>query len=117
MSKRRGFTLIEQLFADPPMPNDNQAVTQLREVEVERHGNVYVLNCHYRNGSDVLWAYDANGQLMDRCELQAIEIAAPIGLCVSTFAPVSGVVGESAGRQPRDGSRAVLTWPELSAGG
>jgi len=76
---------IEQLFADFCAPNDNQVVTQLREVEVDCHGNVYMLNCHCLNSGDILWAYEADGQLLARCELQAIEIPAPIGLCASTY--------------------------------
>ncbi len=78
---------LEQLFDDPPASGDNYVFTQLREMEVDGHGNVYVLNCHYRNSSDVLWVYLSNGQLLARRELQDLGISAPVGLCVSSHDP------------------------------
>jgi hypothetical protein len=77
---------IEQIFDDPPAPNDNYVLTQLREVEVDQAGNVYVLNCHRDNSSDILWVYGSDGQLARRCELQDIGISAPTGLCISSDA-------------------------------
>jgi hypothetical protein len=76
---------IERILDDPSPPNDNRGMTQLRQVQVDRCGNVYVLNCHYLNNGDILWAYDASGQLTNRCELQEIGIPAPIGLCTSVY--------------------------------
>jgi hypothetical protein len=78
---------IEQLFDELPPADDNQDVNQLREVEVDRDGNVYVLNCHYRNRSDILWAYRPDGTCRARLELQKLGISAPVGLCVSSFDP------------------------------
>jgi len=80
---------IEHLYDDPPDPGDNRDLTQLREVEVDRAGNVYVLNCCRDNSSDILWVYGNDGQLArPPCELQVlqIQITAPTGLCVSSDA-------------------------------
>jgi hypothetical protein len=78
---------VEQIFYDPPDPNDNRDFTQLREVEVDPDGRVYVLNCHYLNRGDTLWVYDPNGQLACRRELEDLGITAPTGLCVSWHDP------------------------------
>jgi hypothetical protein len=76
---------VEQVFDERPLDNDNVARSQLREVEVDRDGNVYVLNCHYRNRSDILWVYRPDGSCLPRCELQRLGISAPVGLCVSAY--------------------------------
>ncbi len=85
-SQGQGYT-VEQIFDDPPAPNDNHALTQLREVEVDPSGNLYVLNCHHLNHSDLLWVYDDDGQLVGRRELQNLGINAPLGLRVSSYDP------------------------------
>ncbi len=81
-----GYSL-KQIFDDPPFANDNYNLTQLREVEVDDACNVYVLNCHHGNSSDILWVYGSDGKLVSRTELQKLGISAPIGLRVSSHEP------------------------------
>ena len=54
------YTLIK-LYDDPPLENDNQYRDSLREIEVDSAGNVYVLNVHCLNESDILWRFKSNG--------------------------------------------------------
>jgi len=97
---------IEQIFDDPPAPNDNHAPTQVREVEVDPAGNVYVLNCHYLNSSDLLWVYGCDGLPTARRELQEIGISAPVGLCVSSRDPSKLHIASS--QNPPDGNSVKL---------
>jgi len=90
---------VVQIFGDPPLENDNQDTTQLREIEVDTNGNVYVLNSHCDNNSDILWMYDSSGQILQRRELRDMGISAPVGLCISTFDP-SRLYLSSAENQP-----------------
>jgi hypothetical protein len=73
------------LYDDPPLPHDNQDANNLREIEVDDQGKVYILNSCYENNSDILRVYDSNGQLADKCELQGLGIYAPGGLCCSAY--------------------------------
>jgi hypothetical protein len=76
--------LVVEIYDDPPLPNNNQDRTNLREIEVDSEGNVYVINSGYTNNSDILWVYDANGNIR-KCEMQDLGIYAPIGLCCSHY--------------------------------
>ncbi len=73
-----------RIFDVPLDVNDNIDPNQLREVEVDAMGRVYVLNRQYRNSSDFLWVYDSEGGLVAQQELAGIGITAPTGLCVSS---------------------------------
>jgi hypothetical protein len=57
------------LYDDPPLEGDNQHRDNLREIEVDSTGNVYVINVHRLNESDMLWQYDSDGTLKRRVEL------------------------------------------------
>jgi hypothetical protein len=48
---------VVQLYDDPPLENDNQYRNYLRELEIDNSGNLYVLNVHAINESDILWRY------------------------------------------------------------
>jgi hypothetical protein len=48
---------VVQLYDDPPLENDNQYRDYLRELEIDNSGNLYVLNVHAINESDILWRY------------------------------------------------------------
>ena len=52
---------IVQLYDDPPLPGDNQYRDTLRELEIDDAGNLYVLNAHCVNESDILWRYAPDG--------------------------------------------------------
>ncbi|UCG59440.1 MAG: hypothetical protein JSU70_07990 [Phycisphaerales bacterium] len=52
---------VVQLYDDPPPPADNQYRNALREIEVDTDGNVYVINAHNLNESDILWRYYPDG--------------------------------------------------------
>jgi hypothetical protein len=96
---------IEQLFEDSPAPNDNRALTQLRELEVDPSGNLYVLNCHHLNQSDLLWVYTAGGQHTEPCELQSLGISAPTGLCLSSYDPSKLYLASSENPPDADSTR------------
>jgi hypothetical protein len=88
-------------FYDPDAV-DNPHLGGLREIEVDSEGNVYVLNAHRRNASDILWKYGADGnacriELGDSNRPRAVSdpstitdgekplyIPDPVGLCVSS---------------------------------
>jgi hypothetical protein len=84
---------IVKIYDDPPVgPGDNQDLTNLREIEVDDQGRVYIINDCYINNSDILQVYDSNGQVIKKCELQNLDILgepngifAPIGLCCSSY--------------------------------
>lgn len=52
---------VVQLYDDPPLENDNQYRDYLRELEIDNSGNLYVLNVHAINESDILWRYKPDG--------------------------------------------------------
>jgi hypothetical protein len=52
---------VVQLYDDPPLENDNQYRNYLRELEIDNSGNLYVLNVHAINESDILWRYRPDG--------------------------------------------------------
>jgi hypothetical protein len=77
---------IVQLYDDPPLPNDNQYRNYLREIEIDDSGNVYVLNVHSLNESDILWRYKPDGTV-ERVELgrpdNDIYVPAPVAMYMS----------------------------------
>jgi hypothetical protein len=77
---------IVQLYDDPPLPNDNQYRNHLRELEVDNAGNLYVLNVHAINQSDILWRYKPDGTV-ERLDLGIPDgncyVPAPIGMYMS----------------------------------
>ncbi|MCU0916274.1 MAG: PA14 domain-containing protein [Planctomycetes bacterium] len=57
---------VAMLYDDPCLPNDNQRRHHLREIEVDRAGNVYLLNVHRLNESCILWRYGPGDTLQRR---------------------------------------------------
>ena len=55
---------LAALYDDPPLPGDNRHGNHLREIEADRDGNVYVLNVHSLNESDVLTKYAPDGAVL-----------------------------------------------------
>jgi hypothetical protein len=60
---------VVQLYDDPPAANDNQHRNHLREIEIDGSGNVYVINTHSLNESDILWKYGPDGTPLIRVDL------------------------------------------------
>jgi hypothetical protein len=54
------------LYDDPPLSGDNRHGNCLREIEVDQAGNVYVLNVHSLNESDVLTKHASDGAVLRR---------------------------------------------------
>lgn len=77
---------VVQLYDDPPLPNDNQYRNYLRELEIDNSGNLYVLNVHAINESDILWRYRPDGTF-ERMDLGNpdgdIYIPSPTGMYIS----------------------------------
>ena len=64
---------------------DNPNLSGLREIEVDEANNVYILNAHSHNESDVLWKYGADGTVQRRIlagKKGQPTVSDPIGLCV-----------------------------------
>ncbi|MHC4152127.1 MAG: right-handed parallel beta-helix repeat-containing protein [Planctomycetota bacterium] len=76
---------VVEIYDDPPLPIDNQDRSNLREIEVSIDGTVYVINSYHTNNSDILWSYDVNGVVVNKCELQNLGIYGPIGLYCSYY--------------------------------
>jgi hypothetical protein len=83
---------VVKLYDDPDAnkPGDNRDVNDLREVEVDTAGNLYVLNTHYNyNKSDILWKYNASsGAMIERLVLgdpnsEANYVPAPCAMYLS----------------------------------
>ncbi len=78
---------VEQLYYDTGLQGSNDQnpnLSGLREIEVDDNHNVYVLNVHRQNASDILWKYDEHGHVQGCVFLDNLEpaIPDPIGLCV-----------------------------------
>jgi hypothetical protein len=80
---------IVKLYDDPDTFNasdpNNPNMNGLCEVEVDSAGNLYVLNAHIYNYSDILWKYRSNGtiELLDLGSLINDSNFAPIAMHVS----------------------------------
>jgi len=77
------------LYDDSPPPGDNQHRNHLREIEVDEAGNVYVLNVHSLNESDVLTKHTAGGAVLRRylgTPAADVYLPDPIALHVSNSA-------------------------------
>ena len=75
---------VVKLYDDPPLPGDNQYRNNLREIEIDSAGNLYVLNAHSLNESDILRRYKPNGT-KERLELAEpdVNLPDPIGMYMS----------------------------------
>jgi hypothetical protein len=75
---------VVKLYDDPPLPGDNQYRNNLREIEIDSAGNLYVINAHTLNESDILWRYKPNGT-KERLELAEpdVNLPDPIGMYMS----------------------------------
>ncbi len=77
---------IQALYADPndrDVTGQNPNLTGLRDLEVDPQGRLYLLNAHQQNASDVLWFFDAQGELLTRQfldEVKDVNLVNPIGL-------------------------------------
>jgi hypothetical protein len=60
---------VVRLYDEAPLPADNQYRNHLREIEIDSGGNIYVINAHSLNESDILWKYDSNGAVLNRLDL------------------------------------------------
>ena len=75
---------VVKIYDDEPPPHSNQDRNNLREIEVDDNGNVYVINKGYANSSDILWVYHSDGDV-NKCELQSLGIYGPVGLFCSGY--------------------------------
>jgi len=75
---------VVKLYDDPPLPGDNQYRNNLREIEIDSAGNLYVINAHTLNESDILWRYKPNGT-KERLDLADpdVNLPDPIGMYMS----------------------------------
>jgi len=78
---------VVQLYDDPPPLHDNQHRNNLREIEIDSTGSLYVLNVHSRNESSILWRYSSDGTVQDRLDLgnpnSGSYVDDPIAMCLS----------------------------------
>ncbi len=77
---------VVQLYDDPPLVNDNQYRNYLREIEIDNSGNLYVLNVHAINESDILWRYKPDSTV-ERIDLGSPDggsyVPSPVGMYMS----------------------------------
>jgi hypothetical protein len=71
---------VVQLYDDPPLPGDNQNLNNLREIEVDSTGKLYVLHRGALNECDILLVYDKKTAAV----LSRIELGNPAG---NTYLP------------------------------
>jgi hypothetical protein len=78
---------VVKLYDGPLLPADGngQYRNNLREIELDSSGNVYVTNANFYNESDILWKFEPNGAVR-RLDLDMSVpcVRAPIGMCVSS---------------------------------
>jgi hypothetical protein len=81
-----GTYSVDTIYDEPPDTDDNQYRNALREIEVDADGNVYVINSHELNESDILWKFHTDDTIT-RVPLgiadSALYIPGPTGMCVS----------------------------------
>lgn len=86
------YTIV-QLYDDPDAsnPGDTRNLNGLREIEVDRAGNVYIINGNAGTESDTLWVFDTAGTMLKRVELgdeqSTCYIPAPMAMHVSPGGP------------------------------
>jgi hypothetical protein len=94
---------VVRLYDEPPLPADNQYRNNLREIEIDGAGNVYVINAHSLNESDILWKYGPEGTVPTRVDLgnpnKDSYIPDPIAMHVSD---VANMVYLASGQQDED---------------
>ncbi|MBN2271398.1 MAG: hypothetical protein JXN61_12335, partial [Sedimentisphaerales bacterium] len=81
---------VVQIYDDAPLPGDNQYLNNLREIEIDDSGNLYVTNTDSLNESDRLWAYDTQtGEVKKRLclgrEGSSTYIPAPTAMHLSNW--------------------------------
>ncbi|MHC4680400.1 MAG: hypothetical protein ACYTEK_17065, partial [Planctomycetota bacterium] len=100
---------VVALYDDPPLMNDNQYRDSLRELELDGAGNLYVLNVHAINESDILWRYAPDGST-ERLDLgrpdSASYIPAPVGMFASKTSEMLYLT--SAAYDPADSDSTVI---------
>ena len=100
---------VVQLYDDPPLPNDNQYRNYLRELEIDNAGNLYVLNVHAINQSDILWRYKPDGTV-ERLDLGMPDgdcyVPAPVGMYMSETTDMLYLT--SASNNPEDPNSTVI---------
>jgi hypothetical protein len=74
------------LYEDPRPSHDNRYYNHLREIELDKAGNVYIVNVHRLNENCILWKYSAFGVLLERLSLLSpdspVRVENPMGLHV-----------------------------------
>jgi len=100
---------VVYVYDDPPLPGDNQYRNALREVELDDAGNLYVLNTHSLNESDILWRYEPNGAI-ERLDLGIEDsnsyVPDPIAMYVSN--PTDMLYLASAQDNPNDANSTIV---------
>ena len=82
---------VLKLYDDPsafnPNDSDNPNLSGLRDIELDGQGNLYVLNVHSRNQSNILWRYEPNGAI-ERLDLGNLDsgrdLPGPVAMHVSS---------------------------------
>ncbi|MCK4786916.1 MAG: hypothetical protein KAV87_24375, partial [Desulfobacteraceae bacterium] len=82
---------IVKLYDNPPLPNDNRDPDNLREIEVDDAGNVYVANSQHLNEGDALRVFEQDtGMLRNDLNLGYEDsdyyIPGPLAMHISTTA-------------------------------
>ncbi len=77
---------LKQLYYDSnlaPVGRESPNLQGLREIEIDSDGQVYLLNAHNQNDSDLLWVFNNDGEMLNRHFLNRLPepIQNPIGLC------------------------------------
>jgi hypothetical protein len=94
-----GAWALTQVYAPRMQANENIHLDGLREVEVDGHGLVYVLNVGRQNQSDAVLVFDAAaGREGTRRELYGLGLESPAGMRVSERAGCLYVGGARAGQ-------------------
>ncbi len=99
---------VVRLYDDPPLPNDNQYRDSLREIELDAAGNLYVLNAHALNESDILWRYapDESVERIDLGRPGGSYVPAPVAMFASRTSEMLYLT--SAAYDPADSDSTVI---------
>ena len=94
---------------DAGAEGDIRELNALREIEIDGHGNLYVINAHSLNESDILWKYDAaTGQMKKRLNLtgpDSPDIPAPAAMYLSK---TTNMLYLSSSRNEKEGTTAEI---------